>query len=79
MCAVLHGFDLPEPEAMGLILGWNHACTPPWQGRHLDKMLGKVRHDTRYGRGYMLRLTRGQTLSCIDWAAFTAECQTDGH
>ena len=54
-CALVHGFDLGEGEAMALMQEFNARCAPPWSERELAYKLRSAAgsHSPR-GRGYLL-------------------------
>ena len=42
-CVLIHGFDVPEPEAWLLLCEYNARCQPPWSQRELRHKLSEVR------------------------------------
>lgn len=47
-CRLARGFDLPDDQALELLLEWNARCTPPWEPAELA---AKIRHARAYGSG----------------------------
>lgn len=52
--ALVKGFDLPEPEAMPLMLEWNTACMPPWTEGQLRAKLASAARGASPS-GYLMR------------------------
>ena len=54
-CVLIHGFDLPEPEAWLILCEYNARCQPPWSDRELRHKLRSAGQLTRRSRprGYL--------------------------
>ena len=54
-CVLVHGFDLPEPEAWLILCEYNARCQPPWSERELRHKLRSAGQLTRHPkpRGYL--------------------------
>ena len=55
-CVLIHGFDLPEPEAWLILCEYNARCQPPWSERELRHKLseaGKLSRPSK-SRGHLL-------------------------
>ncbi|MGE3959886.1 MAG: DNA-primase RepB domain-containing protein [Vicinamibacterales bacterium] len=46
-CRLVRGFALTDDDALGVLVEWNHACSPPWSEVELRSKLAAAR---RYGR-----------------------------
>ena len=46
-CRLVRGFALTDEDALGLLVEWNQACSPPWSEGELRSKLAAAR---RYGR-----------------------------
>lgn len=54
-CALVHGFDLGEGDAMALMQEYNARCAPPWSERDLAyKLRSAAGSSSPRGRGYLL-------------------------
>ena len=54
-CALVHGFDLGEGDAMALMQEFNSRCAPPWSERDLAyKLRSAAGFSSPRGRGYLL-------------------------
>ena len=52
---LVHGFALPDGDAMALILEWNRSCQPPWSERELrHKVESATRATHAQPRGHLL-------------------------
>jgi hypothetical protein len=54
-CALVHGFALPEHEALTLLLEYNQRCQPPWSERELQhKIKSALQANHAKPRGHLL-------------------------
>jgi archaellum biogenesis ATPase FlaH len=51
-CVLVLGFDLPEPDALGLMFEFNERCQPPWNERDLARKVREAGKQTGQ-RGYL--------------------------
>ncbi len=68
--SLVHGFDLPEPEALALLQEYNQRCQPSWSEKELvHKIQSAMSTPCSKPRGYLLesfpnaRLTRAKSAS----------------
>lgn len=68
-CALVHGFDLGEADAMAIMAEYNLRCSPPWSERDLAyKLRSALGSSSPRGRGYLLGDHRGASQD-RQWSA----------
>lgn len=51
-CVLCHGFELPEAEALGILMEYNQRCEPPWSEKELQHKIRSAMATTG-DRGYL--------------------------